>query len=57
MKPGDRVEIHPRHDLWMMGARFGTILRIRGSLATVQLDKVQRPKRFPLADLTKVGRE
>lgn len=24
-EPGDRVELHPGCDLWMQGARFGTI--------------------------------
>ena len=24
---GDRVEIHPGTDLWMRGARFGTVVR------------------------------
>ena len=24
---GDRVEIHPNCDLWMQGARYGTIVR------------------------------
>ena len=23
---GDRVELHPAHDLWMMGARYGTVV-------------------------------
>lgn len=23
---GDRVEIHPANDLWMRGARFGTVV-------------------------------
>lgn len=40
---GIRVEISPSHDLWMQGARFGTIRKIdtaRG-LATVKMDHPQ----------------
>ena len=41
---GDRVEIHPGTDLWMMGARYGTVVgtsltsedRVR-----VEMDKVR----------------
>jgi len=41
---GDRVEIHPGTDLWMMGARYGTVV---GSSLTsedrvrVEMDKVR----------------
>lgn len=40
---GDRVEIHPSTDLWMRGARFGTV--VGTSLTSkdrvhVELDKV-----------------
>lgn len=31
MRIGDRVEIHPRFDLWMRGARFGTVHKIQTS--------------------------
>ena len=41
---GDRVEVHPGTDLWMMGARYGTVVgtsltpedRVR-----VEMDKVR----------------
>ena len=44
IKVGDRVEIHPGTDLWMMGARYGTVVgtsltsedRVR-----VEMDKVR----------------
>ena len=47
---GDRVEIHPGTDQWMMGARFGVVTAIRdvpvvahGHRVHVRLDKI--PKR------------
>jgi hypothetical protein len=36
----DRVELHPATDLWMRGARFGTVDRIESGKVWVQLDKV-----------------
>lgn len=44
---GDRVELHPSTDLWMRGARFGTVI---GSSLTpndrvkVELDKLPARK-------------
>ena len=35
---GDRVEIHPGTDLWMMGARYGTV--VGTSLTPVGEDRV-----------------
>ena len=40
---GDRVEIHPGTDLWMRGARYGTVVGIidtRDDRVRVRLDKV-----------------
>ena len=40
---GDRVEIHPGCDLWMMGARFGTVVGVVPTSmdrVRVELDKV-----------------
>ena len=40
---GDRVEIHPGTDLWMMGARFGTVNRVSltpKDRVHVELDKL-----------------
>lgn len=44
---GDRVEIHPRFDLWMRGARFGTVRSVHETgngriLIKVKLDKVRK---------------
>jgi len=39
VRPGDRIEIHPAHDLWMRGARLGTVKRINpNGLAVVKMD-------------------
>lgn len=43
-KIGDRVEIHPSTDLWMMGARFGVVVGIRSTpddRVIVKLDKLK----------------
>jgi hypothetical protein len=40
---GDRVEIHPGTDLWMQGARYGTVVRMSPTPADrvhVKLDKL-----------------
>jgi hypothetical protein len=40
---GDRVEIHPGTDLWMMGARYGTVRTIvptKTDRVRVRMDKV-----------------
>lgn len=36
---GDRVELHPGMDLWMMGARFGTVAKVTSRSVHVKLDK------------------
>jgi hypothetical protein len=49
----DRVELHPATDLWMRGARFGTVDRIEGGKVWVELDKVQGKRiAFNSNDLT-----
>lgn len=43
-QPGDRVELHPGCDLWMRGARYGTVKRLLSvGRVRVQLDKVGTP--------------
>lgn len=40
---GDRVEIHPATDLWMRGARYGTVERVSltpNDRVHVRLDKI-----------------
>jgi hypothetical protein len=40
---GPRVELHPGHDLWMQGARYGNIIKSKGDKHQVKLDKVSKP--------------
>ena len=40
--PGHRVEIHPGCDMWMRGARFGTVTSVRGNVCYIKLDKLPR---------------
>ncbi len=37
---GDRVELHPGTDLWMRGARFGTVERVSPRGCYVRLDRL-----------------
>ena len=37
---GQRVEMHPATDLWMRGARFGTVTHVGKSRVNVKLDKL-----------------
>ena len=44
---GQRVELHPRCDLWMRGARYGEVTKVDGRFVTVRLDKQpQRERKF-----------
>jgi hypothetical protein len=43
---GQRIEIHPIHDLWMMGARYGVVVRQKGDRVTVKMDVLGRNKVF-----------
>lgn len=57
MVKGCRVEVHPGTDLWMMGARYGTVVgvaKIRGKeMLRVQMDKVGqgRPRLLAWGDI------
>lgn len=44
---GARVELHPGCDLWMRGARFGEVVRVKGGIFTVRVDGVKKLQRFP----------
>lgn len=39
MKESDRCELHPATDRWMMGDRYGTIVRVDGGSVRVILDR------------------
>lgn len=56
MRTGTRVEIPTHYDLWMMGARYGTVTRqTTDGWVYVKLDRVTRPQRFLASELTTVG--
>lgn len=44
---GQRVELHPACDLWMRGARFGTVVKVGRKHVHVRMDhaQVRRPVR------------
>jgi len=57
---GTRVEIHPRHDAWMMGDRFGVVVDFRSpkygqSTNDVRMDKSRRVRSYATEELTVVG--
>lgn len=37
-KPSDRVQLHPATDMWMRGARFGTVQSIGKTRVTLHID-------------------
>lgn len=52
---GMRVQLHPETDLWKRGVRVGSIVRVRGEVATVRLDALpQSPQRINLRNLLDV---
>lgn len=59
LQPGDRVEIAPHYDLWMRGARYGSVTRTTWrdgvTVVSVRMDRTDRVARFPEADLTYIG--
>lgn len=38
---GKRVEIHPACDLWMRGARFGTVTAVKDGVLLVRMDNAR----------------
>lgn len=52
MMKGDRVQLHPATDLWMRGARYGTLKRIYmyngEEVADVYVDAIHKVRRFYL---------
>ena len=46
MQKGDRVQIRPHHDIWMMGDRYGTIEKVARKYIHVRLDKSGRLWKF-----------
>jgi len=54
---GDRVELHPATDMWMRGARFGTVVKIGRTYVHVRLDKLpSQAHQYAPDRLTYVGK-
>jgi hypothetical protein len=53
---GDRVEIHPRFDLWMRGDRYGTVVKDSKLGVYVLMDKLGKRLRYGREDLTLIER-
>lgn len=54
IEPGERVELSPHLDLWMRGAKYGTVKRRSGAFAIVKLDRLTATKRIHRMDLKRV---
>lgn len=39
MKTGERVQLHPATDAWMMGDRYGEIVKIGAKYVHVKMDR------------------
>lgn len=51
---GNRIELHPACDLWMRGARFGTVQKVSRKMLTVKLDMLARAIRVAPANVGKI---
>lgn len=51
---GDRVELHPATDLWMRGARYGTVIRVGRTVLTINVDKLGRTVRVAPEDIGQI---
>lgn len=47
---GKRVEIHPRYDAWMMGDRFGEVVKVTPRYLSVKMDRSGRVRRVANSD-------
>lgn len=54
-REGQRIELHPASDLWMAGARYGTVVRIGTKKVEVSLDKLTGLHHIPPGMLRPVG--
>ena len=43
---GDRVQIHPSHDVWMMGDRFGQVEKLGRKYVHVRMDVSGKLRKF-----------
>jgi hypothetical protein len=53
-RPGDRVELHPATDLWIRGARYGTVVKIGTKTLTLDLDRLGCTMRVSPRDICRV---
>jgi hypothetical protein len=51
---GLRVELHPATDLWMTGARYGSVVSAGRTRVTVKLDSRPHPVTIPRTHLKPV---
>jgi hypothetical protein len=42
---GDRVQLHPATDAWMMGDRYGTVIKIGRQLLHVRMDRSNKVRK------------
>lgn len=53
-RTGDRVELHPATDLWMRGARYGTVIRVGRTVLTITSDQLGRSVRVSPANIGRI---
>jgi hypothetical protein len=51
---GSRVQAHPACDCWMMGDRYGTIIKLTRKSIHVKMDRSGKTRRFP-SDLLEIA--
>ena len=55
---GDRVELHPATDLWMRGARYGTVTKIgKDGRVSADMDKLGRLVTGPASSFRRLDME
>jgi hypothetical protein len=55
-EPGQRVQLHPATDAWMMGDRFGEVVRVTPKFVYVQCDVSQRIRRMVPRNILEIVR-
>ena len=46
VKVGDRIQLPPHTDAWMMGDRYGTVVKVGRSIIHVKMDRSGRVRWF-----------
>ena len=54
LRLGRRVELHPATDAWMMGDRYGTIVKVNKSNVSIKMDKSGRTLKVTENNYTEV---